>query len=153
MKCPNSWKKGLLMSPKILSPKMEKCRTKKKIGHSTSTQAWVDIKCPNSWKKGFLISPKILCPKKDKCWTKKSRAFLVHSSMRRQKMPEQLKKNKFFISPKIWKILTPKIEKCLQNTKTSAQKKCWQSWKKLKLPYTKLFSNLCFPHCLHHKVS
>ena len=32
----------------------------KKLGHSTSTQTWVDMKCPNSWKKPFPNVPKNL---------------------------------------------------------------------------------------------
>jgi hypothetical protein len=45
---PKQLKKYFLTLPNILSLEIEKCRTKKKVGHSASTQTQVDTKCSNS---------------------------------------------------------------------------------------------------------
>ena len=82
---------------KILSLKIEKCRTKKKLGHSASTQTRVDTKCPNSWKKTFWNIPQNLkkntkCQNRKMSGQKKRRAFRFHSNMSKHEMPKQLKK-------------------------------------------------------------
>ena len=126
MKCPNSWKKKYLKYPqkfeKIQSPKIEKCRTKKKIRafHIHSNMSRHEM--PKQLEKSVLKYPptieKIQCPKIEKCRTKKKLGHSTSTQTRVDtKCPNSWKKNILGYPPKF-----EKNTKC-QNRKMSGQKK------------------------------